>query len=152
MKHSEQAEYDEETDGFIFHSKYNIDKFTRKLIAHFNDGGLAHDAVIAGVCEVSQQSIMRWRDPNSPHFKEAFARVINEYQFIAAAVTDTWHRESARGDRKDANASVLNRRAERLFDLTETKDIRQTNEIHFESLEEIDAEIERVREEQEDIE
>lgn len=146
--HREHAVYDEELGGYIFNSKYNFPVFEKAIIKHFKDGGLAHDAVIAGVCEVSQQTIMRWRQPNHEDFKYELDALINEYQPQASSVTDKWHRESARGDRRDANATLLNRRAEKLLGLGETITTVQKITHSYDTVEDYDEAIDKIKEEQ----
>lgn len=142
--HRDHAHYDEDLEDYIFDTKYNFPVIKKKIIHHFKDGGLSHPAVLAGICEVSRATMMRWRDRNSVYFKPELDSLIKEYKAQAASVTDKWHRESARGDRKDANAHTLNRRAEKLFDMGETKKIIQEQKITLRTIEEIDEEMERI--------
>ncbi len=144
---NDQVIYDEDMGGYIFDSKYNFLVIKKEIIKHFKDGGLSHPAVLAGLCGVSRNTMTNWRNPNSKYFKYELDALIKEHQTKAATVTDKWHRESARGDRKDANAHTLNRRAEKLLDLGETKKIIQEQKITLRTIEEIDEERQRIQEE-----
>ena len=152
LQMNEQAIYDEELDSYIFNSKYNFIVIERAIIKHFKDGGLSHPAVLAGVCEVSRATMMRWRDRNSEYFKHELDALIREAQCLAVAVTDQWHRESARGDRKDANSHTLNRRAEKMLDMGETKKIFQEQSITLRGLDEIQLAIDEAEQECKDEE
>lgn len=139
---------DEDGNGkWIFNSKYDEKNMKTRLKNHFEDGGQAINSVLAGVCGVSKQTIGRWRDPDSLYYKSAFDKWIQEHECKASALTDKWHRQSARGDLKDANAHTLNRRAEKLAGMGETKKIIQEQAITFRDLDEIQAAIEQAEEE-----
>ena len=145
---NEQTIYDEETGGYIFKSKYNFPVFEKAIIKHFKDGGLSNNAVLAGVCHVSRTTMMNWRKHDGEHFKPELDALIDEYQYQASSVTDKWHRESARGDRKDANAHILNRRAERLLGLGETITTVQKITHSYDTVEDYDEAIDKIKEEQ----
>ncbi len=139
--------YDETKEGFISTSKYKFHLIKPQLIAHFEDGGSKSTRVLAGVLRVSNATVSEWLNPNSSYYKREFHGLVDELSHIATAKTDQWHRESASGRLKDANAQTLNRRAEKFLGMAETQEV--THKHIYKSTEEIDAEIAKVKEEQE---
>jgi hypothetical protein len=137
------AEWSDEHQTYTFHSKYNFEKFKPIIEQHFKDGGLNSSHVLAGLCHVSYQTILDWLNPAHKNFREDFKQLVESSVGFAAVITDQWHRESANGTRKEANARTLNRRAERILGLTEKTQQVITHKTS-KSLEELDGEIEQV--------
>ena len=143
----ETVEYNDDLQGFISGGKYNFLTMKPKLMAHFEDGGSASNRVLAGVLRVSNATISEWRNPNSRYYKRNLHALVDELSHVATAKTDQWHRESASGRLKDANAQTLNRRAEKFLGMNEVQEVKHQHT--YNSTEEIDAEIAKLHEEQE---
>ena len=127
------AEWDEEHESYVFHSKYNFDEFKPLLIEHFEDGGSASLRVIAGVCRVSYATIARWTKEGDPNYKQAFHALIKDLKEVAVVETDKWHRQSASGRLKDANSATLNRRVEHMMGWSaKSETITKTHTIYQE--------------------
>lgn len=124
------AHYDESLGQWIAKGKYDFDKFEATLTAHFKDGGLATTRVVAGVLEVSNATISEWLNVDGIYYKREFAALVAHLREIAAAKTDEWHRQSARGDLKDAQPTVLNRRAEHFLDLVPKSTVNDGQPTH----------------------
>ena len=138
------AIWDEELGDFINNNKYDFESFCPLLKKHFEEGGSASRRVLAGLCRVSQGTMTRWLTRHSHYYKEELAEFISEYREIGSLITDQWHRESASGERKDANSSTLNRRAEKMLDMVPEAKLVQ----EFTNVEQVEAEIKRVQEQQ----
>ncbi len=109
------AEWDEELESYVFHSKYNFEKFKPLLIEHFEDGGSHSLRVIAGVCRVSFATIVHWTKEGHAQYKQEFHALVQDLKEVAVVQTDKWHRQSASGRLKDANSATLNRRVEHMM-------------------------------------
>ncbi len=136
------GDWSDEHQSFTFNSKYNLAKFTPLIKKHFEEGGLDHAGVLAGVCGVSQATIWNWLNPKHPDFKILFRSCVDTYKYLAVQKTDQWHRESASGARKDANARTLNRRADRILGLTERTEQKVTHSVQ--NMDEVNAKLEQI--------
>lgn len=144
-KHLSHAEYDEESQSFIFHSKYDFDVIKTKFIKHFENGGLPKKSVLAGLAQVSRQTMSAWLTHSNKSYKRELAALVDQYKCVAHLRTDEMHLAASNGENKDANAACLNRRAEYFLGLTKQIEIK-AKENEPETLDELDAELEALKE------
>ena len=134
--------WDEEMGSFLQDHKYCYEKIEPAVREHFSEGGGDGVMIIAGLCNTTHATVQRWMQPDHKLYKKDFHELIEECRGKAVIETDKWHRESANGERPKANAATLNRRAEKVLDMVPV--MKTLNKL--EDLNEIDAQIDRIRE------
>ncbi|MCP4472980.1 MAG: hypothetical protein GY821_00100 [Gammaproteobacteria bacterium] len=133
---------------FVTERKYDLAIFKPLLMQHFQEGGWPSVPIMAGVCGVSDDMFRLWLDRESKYYKPALDEFIAHSKTASYVVLDKWHRESASGARKEANASTLNRRMERILNADSTRREEKETEFTGMTIEELDEKIEYVRQQQ----
>ncbi len=142
-----KAWYDDSRGEWVFPSSYNFKKIEKKLTAHFADGGLAKNIVIAGLIGVSDATVYNWKNPKSAYYKEEFHKLLDRLKPKAYEKTDKKHRDLSFGRLKNGNASALNRRVSHLLGMVEKIETRQEIKIEPEqNIDEMNAEISEIDE------